>query len=161
MAATPESILSLLLAPLNPLAKQGVGRRVDAMIRELAFMDKKGDDNLGFIRERRWSDERLRVLFILNSVYQLVLGPQEAACHTTPQVLGGSVPIVHGTFVVDKSFRGRTSSAVSEFFAICAAAGFREQLLTLTTCRDIIYWVARYEREEGNDGTSGGRKKKR
>src|SRR5690349_3911783 len=127
MASTPQSILQLLLGPVDGLAKRAVGRRVDAMNRELAFLVRKDGEDLAFISERGWTTERLQVVFALNSVYQLVIGPQEAACHANPRVLGQSIPIVHGTFVVDVSFQRQTRSAVEAFFAICSDAGIRHE----------------------------------
>lgn len=156
-----QAILQLLLQPMNLVARQAVSRRFDAMSRELTFLAKKESEDLKLILERGWSADKLQVLFALNSTYQLVLGPQEAASRTSPEVFGPDGIIVHGSFVVDAAFRQRTRSAVEAFHALCSTASIRIDLLYLATCRDIVYWEARFQREGGDDGGSPKRRRKR
>lgn len=158
---TVQAILRLLLQPMNPVARQAVSRRFDAMNRELTFLAKRESEDLQFITERGWSSDKLQVLFVLNSTYQLVIAPQEAACRTSPEVFGQGAVILHGSFAIDAAFKQRTRSAVEDFFNLCSAAGMRSELLTAATCRDIVYWEARFQRGGGDDGGSQRRRRRR
>ena len=156
-----SAVLQHLLKPMNPVARQAVSRRFDAMNRELAFLTKKESEDLRLITERGWTTEKLQVLFALNSTYQLVIGPQEAASHVAAEVFGPNTPIAHGSFVVDAAFKQRTRAAVEAIFSLCAEAGIRPDLLSMATCRDIVYWEARFQKDGGNDGGSPQRSRKR
>lgn len=122
------------------------------MKRELAYLLDKNGKNVQLVRKRNWTQDKLLVLFALNSVYQEILGPQELASYEGAGGVGGQIPVLHGTFKIDGSYRAKTRSAVSAFFNMVRELGFQEKWMTLATCGDVIYWIARYEREQETNG---------
>lgn len=155
------AVLAALTQPLDAKVRGAVTRRHEAMLRELAFLSSKEDERLAFIRLRNWSDEKLSALFSLNCIYQEVLGPLDASARTGPQVgqranggpalgLGSSHPIVHGSQRFDAAHTARVRNAVEDFFGLVAELGFRRDWMTKNTCGDLVYWVARHERESEN-----------
>ena len=158
-----EPVLAALTQPLDAKVRGAVTRRHDAMLRELAFLVSKQDKGLTFIRSRNWSDEKLSALFSLNCIYQEVLGPLDASARTGRQAasdadgvtvlgLGSSHPIVHGSQRFDSAHTVRVRSAVEDFFGLVADLGFRRDWMTKNTCGDLVYWIARHERETHTDG---------
>lgn len=162
-----DPVLAALIRPLDAKVRNSVARRRDAMLRELAFLGTKEDKRLAFIRSRNWTDAKLNVLFGLNCIYQEVLGPLDASARTGRRVdvevkgqpglgLGSSHPIVHGSQRFDAAHTARVKDAMEDFFGLVAKLGFRRDWMTKNTCGDLVYWIARYEREkdaeeEGNE----------
>ncbi len=162
---TIDSVLTALTKPLDAKVRSSVTRRHEAMVRELAFLESKQDERLAFIRTRGWSDAKLSVLFGFNSVYQEVLGPLHASARTGRSAdkevnggpalgLGSSHPIVHGSQRFDSAHTVRVKSAVEDFFGLVAELGFRRDWMTKNTCGDLVYWIARHEREKDPDRES-------
>jgi len=147
MDGTAQRLAKVLLSPASLQIRQRVVSRVEAMERELKFLLTRDSVDLQFLMANGWSVEKFDVLFILNSVYQLILGPQDAATHRIPQALGSDVRIAHGSTIVDGSYRLQVRNAVDAFFALSFEAGFSQDLLTQATTRDIVYWQARRLRE--------------
>lgn len=138
------------------------------MLRELAFLGTKEDKGLAFIRLRNWTDAKLSVLFGLNCIYQEVLGPLDASARTGRRTdveangilglgLGSSHPIVHGSQRFDAAHTARVKDAMEDFFGLVAKLGFRRDWMTKNTCGDLVYWIARYEREKDAEGEGGER----
>jgi hypothetical protein len=121
-------------------------RRIDAMERELTFLAEREDDNLSFIRRRGWSDERLQVLFVLNSVYQQVLGPIQAAAKEGPEGLGSTIPIRHGTASFSRKTAGKVQVAMKEFLVMVDTLKLQRRWLHSNTCGDVVFAVAAFER---------------
>lgn len=145
MASSPIPLGPLLKA-LNPVVRASVERRFEAMARELKFLHDKQDERVGFIRGRGWSDERLRMLFVLNSVYQLFLGPLHSSARTTSG-LGAEHPILHGSEAFNRSRAREVDELARDFFGIVSASGCRPEWMAKNTCGDIVYWIGRYEDE--------------
>jgi len=154
-----DAVLAALTQGLDPKVRSAVVRRQEAMLRELAFLGSKEDERLAFIRSRNWTDARLSVLFSLNSVYQEVLGPLDASARTGRRAdvevagapalgLGSSHPIVHGSQRFDAAHSARVKGAVEDFFGMVSELGLRRDWMTKNTCGDLVYWIARHEREK-------------
>jgi hypothetical protein len=163
-----DPLLAALVQPLDVKVRNAVMRRHEAMLRELIFLASKQDEHLAFIRSCNWSDERLSALFSLNCFYQEVLGPLDASARTGGQSesdshgaqalgLGASHPIVHGSQRFDSAHTARVKSAVEDFFDLVRQLGFRRDWMTKNTCNDLVYWIARHERESNGDGDGGER----
>lgn len=161
-----DLVLAALTQPLDAKVRSAVIRRHEAMLRELAFIANKQDEQLAFIRSRNWLDAKLSVLFSLNSFYQEVLGPLDASARPGHQSdpdshgaqtlgLGASHPIVHGSQRFDSAHTARVKSAVEDFFGLVAQLGFRRDWMTKNTCNDLVYWIARHERENNADSDDG------
>lgn len=163
-----DKVLAALTQRLDPKVRSSVVRRHEAMLRELAFLGSKQDERLTFIRPRGWTDARLSVLFSLNCVYQEVLGPLDASARTGRRAdtevagapalgLGSSHPIVHGSNRFDAAHSARVKVAVEDFFEMVNELGLRRDWMTKNTCGDLVYWIARHERERDLDGGDGDR----
>lgn len=122
--------------------KAAVVRRVDAMERELDFLMAKEDKRLMDIRRHGWSNDRLRVVFALNSVYQQVLGPLQAAARGGPEGLGKQVPVRHGTFAFSSATAVGVQRAIADFNKVVGELRISHGWLQANTCSDIVYLIA-------------------
>lgn len=116
------------------------------MERELAFLAEREDDNVNFIRRRGWSDEHLQVLFVLNSVYQQVLGPLQAAAKEGPEGLGSTIPVRHGAASFSRKTAGSVQIAMKDFLVMVDALKLQQTWLHSNTCGDVVFAVASSER---------------
>lgn len=151
MAATDlafERVLKPLTRAMQQKQRDSVARRYAAMIRELRFIHDSNSDNLVLLQRHDWTEERLCVLFVLNSFYQEYLGPLHASAHGNALNLGTTIPIMHGTIAFDAKHRANVLSAVKDFHDLVLAANFRVPWLWANTCGDLIYWIAQEIREE-------------
>jgi hypothetical protein len=151
-----DPVLVALTRHLDPKPRNAVARRHEAMLRELAFLGERENENLVFIRTRNWTDQRLSALFSLNSIYQEVLGPLDASARTGQAGLGSQHPIVHGSMRFDAAHTARVRSAVEDFFSMVNELGFRRDWMTKNTCGDLVFYIARQERESGAGDDPGG-----
>lgn len=140
-------VLAVLAQRLAPKPRVSVMRRYDAMVRELAYLNEKREQNLVFIRRRKWSDVRLCSLFAVNSVYQEILGPLQASARESLSGLGRDLPILHGSQRFDSAHAARVNAALDGFFLLVSELGFQRQWMSKNTCGDLIYFIARHERE--------------
>jgi hypothetical protein len=152
-----DPVLLALTRHLDLKPRSAVMRRHEAMLRELSFLGERENENLAFIRSRNWTEQRLSVLFSLNCIYQEVLGPLDASARTGQAGLGTEHPIVHGSLRFDSAHTARVRSAVEDFFTMVGELGFRRDWMTKNTCGDLVYYIARHERESNADGDQGGR----
>lgn len=146
MTPSVHRIADPVLRSLDARVRRGVLRRIDAMERELAFLAERGDDNVNLIRRRGWSDERLQVLFVLNSVYQQVLGPLQAAAKEGPEGLGSTIPVRHGKASFSRKTAGSVQVAMKEFLVMVNTLELQRSWLHSNTCGDVVFAVASFER---------------
>lgn len=146
MATQRRTVLAKMLNALHPAVRGNVDRRCEAMLRELDFLRERQNENLTYLRSKGWVDERLQVLFVLNSVYQLCIGPLQSSARINAG-LGGDYPIRHGADVFDIGRAGIVIEMVTDFFSMAADLGFLRDWMTKNTCGDLIYWIARHERD--------------
>ncbi|QIM50781.1 hypothetical protein [Hydrogenophaga crocea] len=146
MTPSVRRIADPVLRSLDARVRRGVLRRIDAMERELAFLAGREDENVSFIRRRGWSDERLQVLFVLNSVYQQVLGPIQAAAKAGPEGLGSTIPVRHGTATFSRKTAGNVQVALKDFLVMVDMLKLQQSWLHSNTCGDVVFAVASFER---------------
>ena len=146
MTPSVHRISDPVLRSLDPRVRRGVSRRIDAMERELAFLAEREDDNLKLIRSRGWSDERLQVLFVLNSVYQQVLGPMQAAARGGPEGLGNTIPVRHGTASFSRKTAESVQVAMKDFLMMVDTLKLQRSWLHSNTCGDVVFAVSSFER---------------
>lgn len=146
MTPSVHRIADPILRSLDPRVRRSVLRRIDAMERELAFLVEREDDTVRFIQRRGWSDERLQVLFVLNSVYQQVLGPIQAAAKEGPEGLGSTIPVRHGTASFSRKTAGSVQLAMKDFLAMADMLKLQRTWLHSNTCGDVVFAVASFER---------------
>ena len=119
------------------------------MERELAFLVAKEDRRVFAIRRNGWGEERLQLLFVLNSIYQHVLGPLHGASRGGPEGLGKSVAIRHGSASFSSQTSGATLGAIKNFNEMVVSLGFARDLLNLNTCEDIVFRLHNDSNEPG------------
>ncbi len=146
MTPSIRRIADPVFRSLDTRVRNGVLRRIDAMVRELAFLADREDDNVNFIRRRGWSDERLQLIFVLNSIYQHVLGPMQAAAKQGPEGLGSSIPVRHGTASFSKKTAGSVQFAMKDFLMMVDTLNLQRSWLHSNTCGDVVFAVASFER---------------
>ncbi len=127
--------------------RQGVARRIEQMERELLFLTKKEDKRLLMVRLKGWTDNDLHVVFFLNSIYQQVIGPQQAAARGGPLGLGTDISVAHGSTKYDSDSAVRVVAAVRGFEEMVEGLGLRKRWLHANTCREVIDAIA-----GGDDG---------
>lgn len=147
MTPVAERITGVLLRSLDSRVRLGVIRRVQAMERELNFLASRDDQNVIDIRRHGWSDDRLHVFFVLNSVYQQVLGPMQAAARGGPDGLGISIPLLHGKTTFDSRTAKSVNAAMKDFNALVGVLKVQRNWLYANTCRDAVFLIAGYERD--------------
>lgn len=146
MTPKAQSVTHALLQSLDGRVRQGVVRRVEAMERELTFLSSREDANVIYLRRRGWGDDRIQVFFVLNSVYQQVLGPVQAAARGGPEGLGTAVPVNHGKTSFNSSAARNVSAALRDFYVLIDELKIQRPWLYANTCRDAVYLIADHER---------------
>lgn len=146
--ASAESVFKALTRNLDRKPRAAVERRYQAMVRELGFLQERQNENLIYLRSRKWGDEQFKVLFSLNCIYQEVIGPLDASTRVGSSGIGSTYPITHGAMRFDGSHSSRVRLATQDFFSMVAELGFLREWVTKNTCGDLIYYIARYERDE-------------
>lgn len=131
-----------VLGSLDARVRRSVLRRVEDMERELKFLGDREDEKLVLIRQRGWTDERMQLLFVLNSVYQIVIGPLQSAGRMGPEGLGRAVPVKHGTLLVNAESAQGAQKAMRAFGAMVRALKYWQELLYCSTCGDAVFSIA-------------------
>jgi hypothetical protein len=134
--------LGPLLRSLDGKVRVAVIRRIEAMERELTFLGAREDRSLLTARLNGWTDDRLHVLFALNSVYQHLLGPLQSAARGGPEGLGDTVAVLHGTSTFSRATTTRIQLTVRAFNELVNALEFRQRWLHENTCGDVLYAIA-------------------
>lgn len=132
---------------LDPAVRASVRRRVAAMEREFDYLRESRHEDLRFALDKGWTDAKFSVLFVLNSVYQFCIGPLHSSARTSGSI-GGDVPIRHGSDTYGSARAREVNQMVVDYESLTRELGIDPALLQKNTCRDLIYWVARAEREE-------------
>jgi hypothetical protein len=136
-------IVGPLLRSMDGKVRAAVIRRIDAMERELAFLSSREDRRLATVRRFGWTDDRLQVLFALNSVYQQLLGPLQSAARGGPEGLGDTVPVRHGTSTFSRATTTRIQLTMRDFNALVDALELRRTWLQENTCGDVLFAISR------------------
>lgn len=153
MASYAEIARVRVLVPLTrhlhykPRAQ--VQRRYEAMGRDLAYIQQSKPGWLAALAKNGWDEQRLQVLFALNSFYQCYLGPLHASGRRDTSSVGRSYPIVHGTLHFDGRHAREVNDAASDFFRIAGLLNIEDYWLALNTCNDVIFGVSQRLRDEG------------
>lgn len=114
------------------------------MLRELRFMEDKGDSRLMLARAAGWTSKRLTVLCGLNSFYQLVLGPLASSARDRYGVLGREVPILYGESLrFDERRSSELRGAHAAFMSALHDVPDAPRLLTAPHANDLVYRLAK------------------
>ncbi|MGY3039206.1 hypothetical protein ACVWWQ_000793 [Rhodanobacter sp. TND4EL1] len=138
--------LPKLVAVLDPAVRRSVRQRFDAMMREFKYLQVNRADDFTYLSGKGWTGQKLEVLFLLNSFYQLAIGPLRASARSTAG-LGATIPIFHGADLFDNSRAYEVSQMVGAYNSLLESLKIKADWMTKNTAGDLVYWVTRSERE--------------
>jgi len=142
-------VLVPLTRHLHYKPKAQVQRRYEAMGRELAYIQKSKPGRVAALAKHGWDEQRLQVLFALNSFYQCYLGPLHASGRSESSSLGRNHPIMHGTLHFDGRHAREVTEAAKDLFGIARLLDIENFWLALNTCNDVIFQIFQKLRNEG------------
>lgn len=135
-----------LLRSLEPPVRLSVRRRVEKMERQYDYLRSVDEADLAFALSRGWSDQKFSVLFVLNSIYQLCIGPLHASANASG-AMGSDIVIRHGSDAYGRARAREVNMMASDYDSLATKLGLDPKLLQKNTCKDLVYWIARDERE--------------
>lgn len=148
---THEKIQKQLSEYLEYDLRQLIDKRVSAFKRQLEYTKTKDSPYLLKLYSNNWNDEMFKVVFVLNSFYQLVLGPLDSSARSsTISGLGSDIPINYGTSIKFNASRSRKiNKAVESFNNIIAKLEINSFVMGLNSANDIVFHLAKvlYEAE--------------
>jgi hypothetical protein len=135
-------MLESLTAILDPELRLLIDRRVDAMLRQIAYL--RTQDNSPRVVWNRWSLEQLQAICILNSFYQLVLAPLASPNATHPSSgLVHSVPVRYGSGLrFDAQTARQTAAARREFLHVTSRLGVPLPALRAAQADELLFALA-------------------
>lgn len=139
MTPAASGVCRPMLQHLDVAVRQGIERRVDSMIRELNYLAGVPESGVARLRSAGWSDDTLHVIFVLNSVFQRLLGPLRAAARGGPKGLGTDIPVTYGSMVFDAGTAKSITAAMESFNLVTRSLGVQPSWLRANTCRDLIF----------------------
>jgi len=149
-----QHVLVPLTRKMHWRVRNSVTQRFDAMSRELEYKLEIQSTDLQLMRARKWTNLRLLTLFALNSFYQEFLAPLRASARNKASRLGAQHPIKHGALLFGTEHQAAVVKASSQFTTIMDQARFDYAWLTVATCGELIFKIARSirdaEREDGH-----------
>lgn len=134
-------ILNTLCQYLEFDLKILIEKRYSAFERQLKYLKTQNKNYLIILYSNSWTDERLKVIFALNSFYQLVLGPlSSSALNISNTGLGRDIPIKYGKSITFNQARNRQIIKAEERFnSIIAELNIPHFVLGMNSANDIIY----------------------
>lgn len=144
-----HSVLNLLVGKMEWEIKEQCERRYEALVRQYNYLIEKQNEHLMFTYSKGWFSERYKVLFALNSFFQIVLGPLASSSRGTSEIgVGSRIPISYGASIKFNESRNRTiNNAYHDFGVLILESGIDEWWLNLNQANDIVYQVAKKLRE--------------
>ena len=102
------TVQGTLTKGLEPPIRIAINRRIEAMTRQIAYLDETKNRRLARLHRRGWTNDRLYILCALNSFYQIVIGPlASSARHEGKIGLGERIPIDYGDQITFDAERAR------------------------------------------------------
>lgn|SRR5690554_685598 len=144
-----NSILKVLLKETEPDIREQCARRYDALWRQYRYLLEKQDEYLSFTFTRGWFSDRYKVLFALNSFFQIVMGPLASSSRGVSQVgVGSKIPISYGSSIkFDESRNKAINKVYSDFNEFIQSVGMEEWWLNLNQASDIVFQIAKRIKE--------------
>ena len=139
-----DPVTTVLVASLDYELRQVILSRRESMLRQLRFLDERGDTRLKFVRSHGWNRKDLEVLCGLNAFYQLVLGPLASSARDRHGVLGADTPILYGkTLRFDWQRSTEIRSAHAAFMSALDGVPKAHRIVTAPHFDDLLYRLAR------------------
>ncbi|KPV96783.1 hypothetical protein AN214_01244 [Pseudoalteromonas sp. P1-9] len=146
-----EKIQKQLSEYLEYDLRQLIDKRVSAFKRQLEYIKTKNNSHLLKLYSNNWNDEMLKVVFVLNSFYQLVLGPLDSSARSSTLCgLGSDIPISYGSSIKFNVSRSRKiNKTVESFNNIIVKLEINSFVMGLNSANDIVFNLAKdlYEDE--------------
>jgi hypothetical protein len=155
-----DPLLHTLAANLDWRVRRQLDRRMDLLMRELIYRydpaRRRNDDRILYLQTHEWPLERMRVVCVLNTFYQIVLAPLASAAHGTEIGLGREIPIQYGSMLtVNSEWSREIEDARSAFLAMADSFDIPEFVLMANRADDIVFRLNQHVRQddeqEGDD----------
>ena len=111
-----STVLRTLTAGLNSDFISKIQSRVDALMREVKYLNESRNILLSEIQQAGWSNDRLEVICELNAFYQMVIGPLASSARERTGALGENIPIIYGDKIRFDSDRSRKMRSLHRAF---------------------------------------------
>lgn len=144
-----HSVLNVLVGKMEREVKVQCERRYETLVRQYNYLIEKQNEHLLFTYSKGWFSERYKVLFALNSFFQIVLGPLASSSRGVSEIgIGSRIPISYGAAIKFDDSRNRTiNKAYLDFGTLIYEFGIEEWWLNLNQANDIVYKIAKKLRE--------------
>lgn len=111
-----STVLRTLTAGMNSDFVSKIQSRVDALMREVKYLNESRSDLFTDIQQAGWSNDRLEVICELNAFYQMVIGPLASSARERTGALGENIPILYGEKIRFDSDRSRKMRSLYRAF---------------------------------------------
>ncbi|MEI8356785.1 MAG: hypothetical protein WCG31_11970 [Deltaproteobacteria bacterium] len=111
-----STVLRTLTAGLNSDFISKIQSRVDALMRDVRYLNESRNELLLEIQQAGWSNDRLEVICELNAFYQMVIGPLASSARERTGALGENIPILYGDKIRFDSNRNRKMRSLHRAF---------------------------------------------
>lgn len=137
--------LKLLIEKMDWEIREQCDRRYQALNRQYNYLIEKQSEHLLFTYSKGWFSEKYRILFALNSFYQIVMGPLASSSRGVAEIgVGSIIPISYGSSIKFNSSRNSAVNAAYEDFKYLAyELDIDEWWLNLNQADDIVYQIAK------------------
>lgn len=144
-----ESMLNLLTRKLDWDVKQQCQRRHAALVRQYQYLHETENEHLLYTLRRGWFAERYKVLFSLNTFFQIVIGPLASSSRGVSELgVGSTIPIHYGESVIFDTSRNTTINKMyMDYISMVGELKFNEWWLVQNQASDVVYQIAQYLKE--------------
>ncbi len=142
-----QTIIDILCRNLDWKVQQKCNRRYDFLCRQYSYLLSTENNNLLFSLKNGWFEEKYKVLFALNSFYQIVIAPLSSATNSSHNSIGigSSITVSYGKSIkINRTTQAPILSAFNDYLNIVNQLGFDEWLLISNETNDIVYNIAKY-----------------
>jgi hypothetical protein len=145
-----HSVLLALVGMMERDIKDQCDRRYQALVWQYRYLVETQNEHLIFTYSQGWFSERYKVLFALNSFFQIVIGPLASSSRGVSEVgVGSSIPINYGASIKFDEARNHSINKVySDFINLVNEFGIDEWWLNLNQANDITYQIAKKLRSD-------------
>lgn len=141
-------VLKILVDVMERDIRCQCDRRYQALVRQYNYLVETKNEHLIFTYSKGWVSEKYKVLFALNTFFQIVIGPLSSSTRGVSGVgVGSSIPISYGTIKFNKARNKAVNKAYSDFIIFVHECGMDEWWLNLNQASDITYQVAKKLRD--------------
>jgi hypothetical protein len=136
-----ESLRQILTDGLEAKVKRQYDRLLDAMLRELSYLESTVAPVLSRATSQGWTTERIQTVLAINAFHRIIIGPLEAAFGVELRTgLGRAIPIVYGqTLRIDAEEGAATRRALAVYHRLLEKRGLDPSWLSMTRVSDVLF----------------------